>query len=137
MIFIKYQVLLNNVSITSDDVVFKRGILEETVFVNFGDVGSTKVCELNDSPTKFCKLPIFNKSLLVDPHARFTLARYPNGNIEAYTGQEDNNWIPYSITINENKSKIGNNWWIPDPFPIPKQMFKNLSCNINQFFMQK
>ena len=47
-------------------VVFKRGILEETVFVNFGDIGgsSTKVCELSDSLTKLYKLPIFNKSLL-------------------------------------------------------------------------
>ena len=66
-------------------VVFKREILEETVFVNFGDIGgnSTKVCELNDSLTKFCKLPIVNKSLLlVDPQTRFTRARYPNGNIE-------------------------------------------------------
>ena len=94
--FIKYQVLPNNVNITNGDdddddddqlqfqaamdevfesipqewrfiVVFKRGILEETVFVNFGDIGGakTKVSELNDSLTKFYKLPIFNKSLLV------------------------------------------------------------------------
>ena len=139
--FRKYQVFLNNVNITSDDdaimdkvfeaipipeewrfmVVFKGEILEETVFVNFGDTGGsrTKVCELNDSLTKFCELPIFNESLFVDPDTRLTRARYLYDNIESYTGQEDNNWIPYSVSINENKSCIVNNWWIADPFPIP------------------